>query len=123
GGEAVGGQVVEEGDRGGEGGGGEAVAGIVAGQHGVIGRVGKDEVAAGGLGGETMADVVGTDLRAGRMEVVGQAATTHRLADVERGPAAGHGVDDQGGGGRVIVEEMRHDGRRDRAGVGDAEGP
>ena len=59
--------------------------------------------------------------RAG-MEVVSQASASHRLADVERGAAAGHGVDDQGAGGGVVVECMRHQRRRDGTGVGDAEG-
>ena len=66
---------------------------------------------------------MGADLRAGGMDVVGQASASHRLADVERGPAAGHRVDDQGAGGRVVVERMGHQGGRDGAGVGDAEGP
>ena len=35
--------------------------------------------------------------RAG-VEVVGETAASHGLADVERGAAAGHGVDDQGVG-------------------------
>ncbi len=116
------GQVVEEGDPLGEWGGGDAVAGVLPRQHGVIGRVAEDQVAAGRLGGKTVADVVGTDLWAGWVEVVSQATSSHRLADIERGPAAGHGVDDQGVGERKVVEGMRDDRWRDGTGVGDSEG-
>ena len=97
--------------------------GVLPGQHGVIGRVAEDQVAAARLGGKAVADVVWPDLRTRWVEVIRQAATSHRLADVERGAAAGHGVDDQGAGGRVVVQGMGDDGRRDRAGMGDAEGP
>ena len=97
--------------------------GVLPRQHRVIRRVAEDQVAASRFGGEAAADVVRTNIRTGRVEVVGEATATHRLADVERGSAAGHRVDDQGVGKRVVVKSMRNDCRRDRTGVGDTEGP
>ena len=59
--------------------------------------------------------------RAYGVEIIRKAAASHRLADVQRGAAAGHRVDDQGTWGGVVMEGVADEGRRDRARVGDAE--
>ena len=70
-----------------------------------------------------MANVMGTNIGAGWMKVVGQATSSHRLADIERGPAAGHGVNDQGVGEREVVKCVCDDRWRDRPGMGDSKSP
>ena len=62
------------------------------------------------------------DLRPRRLQVVGQAAAAHRLADVNRGSTAGHGVNDQAAGGRIVVQRVGDDGRWNRTGMGNAKG-
>ena len=111
--EGVAGEVMEEGNPFRQRGAGDTVGGVLAGEHGVIGWVAEDEVAAGCFGGKAMADVVEADIGTGWMEVISQATATHRLADVERGSTAGHRVNDQGTGKRVVVECVCNDGRRD----------
>ena len=101
---------------------GDTVARVFACQHGVIRRVAEDQVAAACLGGEPGADIMRFDLRPRRLQVVGQAATAHRLANVNCGSTAGHGVNDQSAGGRIVVQCVSDDGRRDRTRMGDAKG-
>src|SRR5206468_6144705 len=71
---------------------------------------------------KTIPYVVCYDFGAYRGEIIREAPASHRIADVERGPAAGHRVDDEGAGGGVIVQGVCDDRGRDRARVRDAEG-
>ena len=63
------------------------------------------------------------NFRSNRSDVIRQAFASHRLADVEGGASPGHRVDDEVARLGEIVERMGDDPGRDRAGMGDAEGP
>ena len=70
-----------------------------------------------------MANVMGLDIWAGRMKVVGKATASHRLADIEGCPAAGHGINHEPTGRCEVVKCMCDDRRRDGSGMGNAKGP
>ena len=57
------------------------------------------------------------------MEIIRKTSTSHRFADVKRGTTPGHGIDHEGPGRGVIVQDMCDDRRRDRARMRDAKGP
>ncbi len=122
-GEGAPGELAEEVDPCGQRGRRDALDGVPPREHRVIGRVAEDQVTSARFGRKILLYVELADVGTYRVKIIREAATSHRLADVERRPAAGHRVNDQGAGGREVVERVRHDGRRDRARVGDAEGP
>ena len=92
------GEPVEEVEPGGQGGRVDPVASVVAGQHRVVGRIAEDQVASARFGRKAIVYVVCLDIGTHGMEVIREAAASHGRADVERRPAAGHRVDDQGAG-------------------------
>ncbi len=120
--ECVLGELVEECDPFGEWCGGNRVWGVALGEHGVVGRVAEDQIAAVGLGWEAGADVVFSDIGASGVKVVGKAAASHGLADVDRGATTGHGIDYEVVGSGEIMESVGDDGRWDRARMRDSEG-
>ena len=70
-----------------------------------------------------MANVMCSDFRPGRLDVICQTTTPHRLAHIERSPAASHGIDDQSIRQGVVVERMSDDRCGNRPRVGNTESP
>ena len=89
----------------------------------MIRGIAENEVTARPLGGKTMANVMGLDIWANWMKIVGKATAPHRLADIKRCPTTGHGVDHETAWRCEVVECMCDDRGWDGTGMGNAKGP
>ena len=115
------GQVLEESNPACQRNGVDATIAVATCTHRMVRRIAEDQVASVRFPRKPPPYVVLLDPWTCGVEVIRKTATSHRFADVERGTAPGHGIDDQSARRRVIVQGVRHDRRRDGARMRDAE--
>ena len=88
----------------------------------MIRRITENQVTAKRLRWKAVANVMGLDIRACRVKIIGKAAPSHRLADIGSCPAASHGIDHKTTGRCEVVKCVCDDPRRDRSRMGNAKG-